>query len=79
MKKKLIYVFITVTIVMAAGWNVMQSQSDEALSDVVLENVEALADETSEKGTLMGNTEGTRFCCCPGTNSCGSASCSGCS
>jgi predicted RNA-binding Zn ribbon-like protein len=30
---------------MAAGWNVMQSQSEKTLSDVALANVEALADE----------------------------------
>jgi predicted negative regulator of RcsB-dependent stress response len=45
MKKNLISIFVVVAIAMVAGWNVMQSQSNEALSDVALANVEALADE----------------------------------
>ena len=29
----------------------------------------------SYKGVLVGNAQGTYFCCCPGNNSCYAASC----
>jgi hypothetical protein len=30
-----------------------------------------------DKGTLMGNAEGTMFCCAAGTNDCAAAKCGG--
>jgi hypothetical protein len=79
MKKRILYVIVVVAIAVVAGWNVSQSKNEMALTDVALENVEALAgDENGGGGTLYGNEAGTRFCCCPGSNSCGAASCSGC-
>lgn len=34
------------------------------------------APATGEKGTLMGNPEGTKFCCAAGTNDCAAVKCS---
>jgi hypothetical protein len=45
MKKKILGVAIVAAIALVSGWNISQSKSDVALSDVALENVEALADE----------------------------------
>jgi uncharacterized Rmd1/YagE family protein len=78
MKNKLLISIFMVAVLTIVGWNISESQSDLALSDVVLANIEALANERAEPGTLYGNADGTRFCCCPGTNSCAAASCSGC-
>ncbi|MDR1896344.1 MAG: NVEALA domain-containing protein, partial [Prevotellaceae bacterium] len=69
---------IVAAIVLASGWNISRSMNETTLSDMALENVEALAQESSGLGTLYGNQAGTLFCCCPGTNSCGAAHCSGC-
>ncbi|MDR2119829.1 MAG: NVEALA domain-containing protein [Tannerella sp.] len=44
MKKKILVFMIVMAIVALAGWNVSQSRSEEGLSDVALENVEALAE-----------------------------------
>ncbi|MDR2139071.1 MAG: NVEALA domain-containing protein [Tannerella sp.] len=79
MKKIFLYLVAVVAITAVAVWNVSQSRNETVLTDVAMENVEALADsETSGSGTLYGNEAGTRFCCCPGSNSCGASSCSGC-
>jgi membrane protein required for beta-lactamase induction len=51
MKKKISVFMIVMAIVALAGWNVSQSRSEEWLSDVALENVEALADGESSSGT----------------------------
>jgi hypothetical protein len=42
---------------MAASWNVTQSQSNEALSDVVLANIEALANEGSGNMPCRANPD----------------------
>jgi hypothetical protein len=47
MNKRILFLATVTAIVLAAGWNVMQSQSDEALSDMTLVNVEALANEST--------------------------------
>ncbi|MDR2139628.1 MAG: NVEALA domain-containing protein [Tannerella sp.] len=43
MKRKKIYMMIVAAIAVAAAWNVSQSKSEMALTDVALENVEASA------------------------------------
>ena len=65
---------------LVAGYAVYQSQQKEQMSDLALENVEALAnDENSNTGTLYGNAAGTAFCCCPGSSrTCGASKCSNC-
>jgi hypothetical protein len=45
--KILFFYTIVAAVVVVAGWNVSQSKNEIALTDVVLENVEALADESS--------------------------------
>lgn len=51
MKKKLISAAFVVAIALTAGYNVYNSQNKEALSDLALDNVEALA---SGEGGGMG-------------------------
>jgi hypothetical protein len=62
MKKKILGVAIVAAIALVSGWNINQSKSDVALSDMALANVEALAEEGG----------GTISCCsdtsiCPGS------------
>jgi hypothetical protein len=47
MNRKILYLGAVAAVAVAADWNVMQSQSDEALSDMTLVNVEALASEST--------------------------------
>lgn len=51
MKKKLISAAFVVAIALTAGYNVYNSQNKEALSDLALDNVEALA--SGEGGTML--------------------------
>lgn len=80
MKKKLLYVLGVVAIAAVVSFNIYSAKSDVVLSDLALANVEALASGESggENGTLYGNSDGTRFCCCPGTRTCGASKCSNC-
>ena len=76
MSKKFFATLIVAVVVTFAGYNIYQSQRTVTMSDLALANVEALAnDESDSKGTLYGNSSGTRYCCCPGTNTCGAAAC----
>lgn len=79
MKKVFKYAFVAAFVVMA-GYGVYKNQKGNNLSDLALNNIEALAgDESSGNGTLYGNAEGTRYCCCPGgSRSCGASDCSNC-
>ena len=43
MKKKIFSVAIVAVIALGAGWNVMQNENEMNLSDLALNNVEALA------------------------------------
>ncbi|MDR1897039.1 MAG: NVEALA domain-containing protein [Prevotellaceae bacterium] len=45
MNKKIIGAVIVTAVICVSGWNISRSKSDVALSDVALENVEALAGE----------------------------------
>jgi hypothetical protein len=76
MNTKIIYSIAVLAVAVLAAVNVRVNTRGNGLSDVSLANVEALAEESSGKGTLMGTVDGKRYCCCPGTNSCGAASCS---
>ncbi|WP_085537479.1 NVEALA domain-containing protein [Massilibacteroides vaginae] len=79
MKKKLLSIVAVAAVAVAAAWGFNQSSNDVALANVALSNVEALASgESGGKGTLYGNSSGTSFCCCPGSNSCSASACSGC-
>jgi hypothetical protein len=48
MKRKLLCLITAVTMTVITAWNISQNMSEEALSDVALANVEALAEENSE-------------------------------
>jgi uncharacterized Rmd1/YagE family protein len=52
MKKIFLYLVAVVAITAVAVWNVSQSKNETALTDVALENVEALAGEEVEVGPL---------------------------
>lgn len=43
MKKKILGIAVVVAVAVAAGWNINQSNNDIQLSDLALNNVEALA------------------------------------
>jgi hypothetical protein len=74
-KFKILSIVCVVAVAIAAVWNLAQSHNEVALSDLVLENVKALARE-SDEGTLYGTlSEPYRFCCAPGSNDCGAAAC----
>jgi hypothetical protein len=47
MRKKILSFAALAGIALVAGWNVSQSMNEVALSDIALENVEALADEAN--------------------------------
>ena len=83
MKKFLKFAFVAI-FVATAGYGVYASQRAEAMSDLALANVEALAsgEEGIGKGLLYGTepdeNNQCHYCCCPGDNDCGAAACSGC-
>ena len=54
MKKKIMYAVACVALAVVAGWNYQQNQKDVAMSDLTLENIEALA--SGEGGSVR---------CCP--------------
>jgi hypothetical protein len=45
MKKRVLGIFIVVAIALVSGWNIIQSKSDVTISDMALENIDALAQE----------------------------------
>lgn len=80
MRRKLFSIAVMATIVVAAGWNIIsQNKNEVRLTDWALDNMEALASgEESISGTLYGNSSGSQFCCCSGSNSCAASHCGGC-
>ena len=78
MKKILLGGIAIVAIAVATALSVNVKSNDSGLSDLGVKNTEALATMSCGQGTLYGNASETSFCCCPGSNSCGAASCSGC-
>lgn len=79
MKSNIVKVAFVAAFALMAGYGIYSTQNEAKLSDLALDNVEALASgESGETGTLYGNSAGDRYCCCPGTRTCGAASCSGC-
>ena len=64
MGKKFFGVIAFVAIATAAGWNYQQNKQSVELSDLALENVEALArNEDDKNGALWSNEAGTVYCC----------------
>jgi hypothetical protein len=80
MRKKIFLLAGIAAFSTAVAFNINAGLNNNALSDVALANIEALAtgESDSGQGTLYGNTAGTKFCCCPGNNDCSSPGCSGC-
>jgi hypothetical protein len=64
--KKIIYCTIVAVITIAAGWNINQNRNEVALSDIALDNIEALANETIPTPGICTKkfwTEPTPTCC----------------
>ena len=53
MKKKINAAVIIAALAITAGWNYNQSQNEMSISDLALENVEALAKNEDNKGCKM--------------------------
>lgn len=82
MKKIVKFAFVAV-FAAVAGYGVYVSQKPDTMSELMLANVEALADnESSTKGTLYSTKPDVngecQYCCCPGDRDCTSPSCSRC-
>ncbi|MDD4782001.1 MAG: NVEALA domain-containing protein [Tissierellia bacterium] len=78
MKKKILFAVVTVVMTAAVGWNFQQKkEKTNNISNLAIANIEALADgEGNGYGTLYGSTDGSRFCCCSGSErTCSAASC----
>ncbi|MBE6300278.1 MAG: hypothetical protein E7085_00255 [Parabacteroides distasonis] len=45
MKKQMIKIVAVIALIATAGWNITQSEKEGVLSDLALENIEALANE----------------------------------
>ena len=43
MKKQMIKIVAVIALIATAGWNITQSEKEGALSDLALENIDALA------------------------------------
>ncbi len=66
MKKKIMYAVACVALAAVAGWNYQQSKQNVELSDLALENVEALASGELASGTCYGTGAGFTDQYCPG-------------
>ena len=63
MNKKVLKAAFVVAIAMVSGINVFNAQKTEALSDVALANVEALADTENDKHITCYSGSGSSFLC----------------
>ena len=62
MKRNLILAIFVVAVI--GGINVFNAQKSEPLSDIVLENVEALASDSEGGPNWRGYTLDSKNCCC---------------
>ena len=66
MGKKFFGVIAFVAIATAAVWNYQQNKQSVELSDLALENVEALArNESGKKNKALAQKENVEYCCTP--------------
>lgn len=67
-----------VAIAAVVSFNMYSAKCDVVLSDLALANIEASAGGESggQMATLYENPDGTRYCCYPGTRTCGVSKCS---
>ena len=66
MGKKIIGVIAFAAIAVAAGWNYQQNKQDVELSDLALENIEALArNEGGKNNKALAQKANGEYCCTP--------------
>ena len=66
MGKKIIGVIAFAAIAVAAGWNYQQNKQDAELSDLALENIEALArNEGGKNNKALAQKANGEYCCTP--------------
>ena len=71
MKKRLLSIAFVAAMAATAGWNFTQSENNVNLSDLALENVEALANTEMGSGTCFGaGAGGTNVTCYGGSTIC---------
>lgn len=66
MKKKILGIVVMTTIALASGWNIYQNDNNSNFSDLVLGNVEALANEKTNDMCPNGCTANGDGCYCNG-------------
>ncbi|WP_455623322.1 NVEALA domain-containing protein [Parabacteroides sp.] len=57
MKKRIIGIAVMAAVALTTGWNINQSENDIKLSDLALDNLEALA--SGEGGGIIRYSDGT--------------------
>ncbi|MDH6534690.1 hypothetical protein D0T51_10230 [Parabacteroides sp. 52] len=62
MKKRIIEVVLMATMAFAASWGISQNKNEVSLSDLILSNVEALANNEEEITTPTDCPGGTILC-----------------
>ena len=63
MKKQMIKIVAVIALIATAGWNITQSEKEGALSDLALENIDALAAcEVSKGEDIKFQCEGEGTC-----------------
>ena len=66
MGKKIIGVIAFAAIAVAAGWDYQQNKQDVELSDLALENIEALArNEGGKNNKALAQKANGEYCCTP--------------
>ena len=66
MGKKIIGVIAFAAIAVAAGWNYQQNKQDVELSDLALENIEALErNEGGKNNKALAQKANGEYCCTP--------------
>jgi hypothetical protein len=70
MKKKILSIAFVAAIAVAGAWNFMQSQDEVTLSDLALENVEALAECEPTTGGSCWYSNNLGTCCEAGDSGC---------
>ena len=75
--KKVIFGLAVVAAAAFGAYNANKADAKAQMSDLQMENVEALGQNESNNGlgTLYGNATGTLFCCSSGSSTCSAARC----
>ena len=59
MRKKILGIAVMAVVAVAAAWNINQSENEIKLSDLALDNVEALASGEGGRGCIIKYSDGT--------------------